>query len=126
MHLSNTFRLLTVNKFCTSVSANILTKKGILFKSIVTRLSSNDFSGKSQTNPDYLSLPDLELLKQCEIDTYRASGPGGQHRNKTESAVRLRHLPTGLSSQVHFGYSFAFILPEMNLNASHARKDHSI
>jgi hypothetical protein len=39
---------------------------------------------------------DPVLLAQCEVDTYRASGPGGQKRNKTESAVRLRHKPTGL------------------------------
>ncbi|GBG65218.1 hypothetical protein CBR_g50009 [Chara braunii] len=41
---------------------------------------------------DYLALSDQELLRQCQVDTYRASGPGGQHRNKTESAVRLRHV----------------------------------
>src|ERR1700733_7538612 len=42
------------------------------------------------------ALADEALLKQCEVDTYRASGPGGQKRNKTSSAVRLRHLPSGL------------------------------
>ena len=39
---------------------------------------------------------DDELLRECEVDTFRASGPGGQHVNKTESAVRLRHSPSGV------------------------------
>ena len=44
----------------------------------------------------YLELDDDALLAQCEVDCYRASGPGGQKRNKTSSAVRLRHRPTSL------------------------------
>ncbi|KAL5173869.1 Peptide chain release factor 1 [Glycine soja] len=47
----------------------------------------------------YLNLSDEELMRQCEMDTFKASGPGGQHRNKRESAVRLKHLPTGIIAQ---------------------------
>jgi len=45
---------------------------------------------------DWTALTDEQLLVQCEVDTYRASGPGGQKRNKTSSAVRIRHPPSGL------------------------------
>lgn len=39
---------------------------------------------------------DEDLLRECEVETFRSSGPGGQHVNKTESAVRLRHPPSGV------------------------------
>lgn len=57
---------------------------------------------REQAVVDWLKLTDRELQMQCRVETLRSSGPGGQHRNKTESAVRLLHLPTGC---------LAFVIP---------------
>jgi ribosome-associated protein len=46
-------------------------------------------------SPPY-SLDRRVLAKQVRIDTFRSSGPGGQHVNRTESAVRLTHGPSGV------------------------------
>ena len=43
-----------------------------------------------------VALPAEALLSECDEDFFIASGPGGQHRNKTESGVRLLHRPTGV------------------------------
>ena len=50
----------------------------------------------SETDTIELPESDDDLLRECEVETFRASGPGGQHVNKTESAVRLRHTPSGV------------------------------
>lgn len=49
--------------------------------------------------PDGYRLPktDDDLLAECTVNTFRSGGPGGQHQNVTDSGVRLRHRPTGLS-----------------------------
>ena len=52
--------------------------------------------GWSSSSEDWLALTDEELLAQCRFERFRVSGPGGQHRNKTDSAVRLTHEPTGV------------------------------
>lgn len=51
---------------------------------------------QTEIRDQWLSQDDEALLRECRVDTYRAGGPGGQHRNKVSSAVRLLHNPTGL------------------------------
>ena len=44
---------------------------------------------------------DADLLKICEVRRLRRSGPGGQHRNKVETAVQLMHRPTGIVAEAN-------------------------
>jgi hypothetical protein len=47
----------------------------------------------------WLLCDETALLKDCRVDTYKSSGPGGQRKNKVETAVRLVHEPSGISAQ---------------------------
>ena len=46
----------------------------------------------------FIHIPDSDdaLLSECKVETFRSSGKGGQHANKTESAVRLTHTKSGI------------------------------
>ena len=70
----------------------------------LVRISPFDGNARRQTSfasvwvyPEVDDNIEIELIdKELRVDTYRASGSGGQHVNKTDSAVRLTHLPTGV------------------------------
>ena len=56
----------------------------------------DDGSEAPSDDGDFLRLGDDDLLRQCRVDFRRDSGPGGQKRNKVESACRITHEPTGV------------------------------
>ena len=64
-------------------------------------MTSTNIAGSFEDNawyPHPACQPEDDLLLDCEIRRTRASGPGGQHRNKVETAIQIVHLPTGVTA----------------------------
>jgi len=105
----------------------------------VQRVPATEAQGRIHTSACTVAiLPELAEIDRIEInpadlriDTYRASGAGGQHVNKTESAIRITHVPTGVVVECqdersqHKNRSRAMALLQARLLAAEQEKRHS-
>ena len=86
------------------VPLDLLRRVGLQAEHRVQRVPDTESQGRIHTSactvaimPEADEQDEIEINKaDLRVDTFRASGSGGQHVNKTDSAIRLTHLPTGM------------------------------
>lgn len=92
--------VLLISRGCNSFHTPFPLSRHVLAQtsSTIRACASKAYSG-SGGHREYLALTEIDLLKQCTVVSLKGTGPGGQHRNKVETGIRIIHEPTDIRAE---------------------------